>query len=100
MKYHRAAGVTLIELMIVVIVAILGAIAVPSSRSYLVRTHHTEAKTALLQIQVAQEKFCLQHNRYVSVTADISKASPSGLDQALTTPNGMYVISLATGQQT
>jgi type IV pilus assembly protein PilE len=58
-------GITLIELMVVVVVvAILAAIAVPSYRSYMIRTQRTEAKTALLQVQTAQEKFYLQNNRY------------------------------------
>ena len=42
-------GVTLVELMIVVIVVgILAAIAMPSYRQYTMRTHRTEAKSALV----------------------------------------------------
>lgn len=58
-------GVTLIELMVVVVVVtILASIAVPSYRNYMIRTQRTEARTALLQLQAAQEKFYLQNNRY------------------------------------
>ena len=64
-KYQK--GVNLIELMIVVtIVAILGAIAYPSYRNQLMRSHRSEAKAALLQIQVAQEKWFLQNNAYTN----------------------------------
>jgi type IV pilus assembly protein PilE len=98
MKYRRSSGITLIELMIVVvIVSILAAIAVPSYRQYLTRTHRVEAKAALLRIQVAQEKFFLQNNRYITATADLSKPSPNGLDLPTTTPNGMYDISVIVG---
>jgi type IV pilus assembly protein PilE len=60
-------GVTLIELMLVmVIVAILGMIAVPSYRQYSMRAQRTEAKTALLQLATAQERFYLQNNTYTN----------------------------------
>jgi prepilin-type N-terminal cleavage/methylation domain-containing protein len=63
----RSQGMTLIELMIVVIVvAILGTVAVSSYRSYLIRANRTEARMALLRVQAAQEKFFLQNNRYAS----------------------------------
>ena len=63
-------GFTLIELMIViVVVAVLAAIAMPSYRQYVLRTHRTEAKRTLLNVAVAQEKFYLQNNTY---------AGPSG----------------------
>jgi type IV pilus assembly protein PilE len=62
---RRYAGVTLIELLIVVmIVAILGIIAVPSYRGYTMRAHRTEAKSALLQLAANQEIFYLQNNSY------------------------------------
>lgn len=58
-------GVTLIELMlVVVIIAILGMIAVPSYRQYSMRAQRTEAKTALMQLATAQERFYLQNNTY------------------------------------
>ena len=45
----RQAGVTFIELMaVVLIIAILGLIALPSYRQYAIRAHRTEGKAALL----------------------------------------------------
>jgi len=64
-------GVTLIELLtVIVVVSILAAIAVPSYRSYLIRSQRTDATAALLRLAANQEKFYLQNNTY---TDDESK---------------------------
>ncbi len=64
-KYMR--GITLLELMIVVvIVSILTAIAYPNYREYVTRAKRTEAKAALLQIATNQERFYLQNNTYTT----------------------------------
>jgi type IV pilus assembly protein PilE len=94
MKYlDRSKGFSLIELMIVVtIVGVLAAIALPSYRNHLLRTNRTEAKSTLLNVQVAQEKFFLQNNRYAQTTAELSNLPPAGLGIPLTTPSGRYAI--------
>jgi type IV pilus assembly protein PilE len=86
---HVQSGVTLIELMVVVVVAaILASIAVPTYRNYLIRTQRTEARTALLQVQAAQEKFYLQNNRY---TEDlVSAPADGGLGVGNITEGGKY----------
>jgi type IV pilus assembly protein PilE len=87
-------GVTLIELIIVVVVVgILSAMAVPSYRQYVLRTHRTEAKSALLQLQQAQEKFYLQNNTYAANGA-LATAPPNGLGLSATTENGWYTIAI------
>jgi len=82
------AGVTLIELMVVVVViAILGTIAVPSYRQYTMRAHRTEAKTALLRLQANQERYFLQHNAYTD--------DPEALGFAGSlSENGVYTLSI------
>ena len=66
-------GVTLIELLLVtVIIAILGMVAVPSYRQYSMRAQRTEAKTALLQLATAQERFYLQNNTYTNNFAGLN----------------------------
>lgn len=66
-RLRRQGGVTLIELMIVVVVAaILGMIALPSYRQYSMRAQRTEAKIALLQLATNQERFYLQNNTYTN----------------------------------
>jgi type IV pilus assembly protein PilE len=88
----RQTGVTLVELMtVVVILGILAAIAVPSYRSYLMRTNRTDAKATLLQVQAAEEKFFLQYNKY---SYDVASAPPAGLGMQETTANGYYKISV------
>src|SRR5262245_28403221 len=90
---HGMRGMTLIELMTVVaVVAILGSFAVSSYRGYMLRANRTEAKTSLLQLRAAQEKFFLQNNRY-ALSSEISTAPASGgLGVATTTPSGFYNI--------
>jgi type IV pilus assembly protein PilE len=61
----RMAGITLLELMIVVvIIGILGMIAVPGYRQYVIRAQRAEAKSALLQLQTNQERFYLANRTY------------------------------------
>ena len=68
-KYLR--GVTLMELLIViVIIGVLAAIAYPSYRQYVAKAKRNEAKAALLQIATMQERFYLQNRTY---TADMTK---------------------------
>ena len=87
---RKAAGVTLIELMIVVVViAILGVIAVPNYREYMKRTHRTEAKSALLRIQTNQERWYLQHNTYTDDPDDLG--FPGGVSE-----NGVYTLAITT----
>jgi type IV pilus assembly protein PilE len=94
---NRMTGVTLIELMIVVvIVAILASIAVPSYRSYVLRSHRVDAKTALLNLAAAQEKFYVQNNTYAT-NSQLTTAPPNGLGLSATTERGWYTIAIANG---
>lgn len=92
----RGRGITLLELLLVtVIVAILAAIAVPSYRSYVMRSQRTAATKALLAIQGAEEKFFLQHQRYTdSITGDPAD-DPPGLGLLATAEGGMYALTVA-----
>jgi type IV pilus assembly protein PilE len=94
------SGITLIELMVVImVVAILGTIAVSSYRGYMIRSNRTEAKTELLRIQAAQEKFFLQNNRYAT-GAELDDPPPAGLGISLVSPSGMYNIDLSAATDT
>lgn len=91
---NRMTGVTLVELMIViVVVAILASLAVPSYRSYVLRSHRVEAKTALLNLAAAQEKFYLTNNTYAT-DAQLDDAPPTGLGLLDETENGWYTITI------
>jgi type IV pilus assembly protein PilE len=94
---HRTQqrGVTLMELLtVIVIIAILASVAIPTYRTYLLRSQRVEAKTALLQLQAAQEKFYLNGNAY---TDAIDDAPPDGLGLPGVSETGKYEISVDLG---
>ncbi len=79
-------GFTLVELMIVVaIVAILVALAYPSYAEYVDRARRADAKTALLDVHLAQGKWRASDTDYGTL-AEISEAAIS--------PDGYYDIAL------
>jgi type IV pilus assembly protein PilE len=64
-------GFTLVELMIVVmIVGVLMAIALPSYKDYVLRSHRTDAHSSLVDIAARQERFAAQQNSYTDEIAD------------------------------
>jgi type IV pilus assembly protein PilE len=96
MTRSRERGVTLLELMaVVVILGILASIAIPSYRSYLLRTQRTDATAALLRIAAAQEKFYLQNNTYASNDL-LDDAPPTGLGIS-GTEHDYYTLSIGAG---
>lgn len=102
---RRQSGVTLVELLIVIVVlAVLSTISVATYRSFTLRANRTDATTTLLRIQVAQEKFFLQNNRYASGSGELTGAPPAGLGVGLRTgdltPNGYYAITLDAADDT
>lgn len=65
MKVKNFAGYTLIELMIVVaIVGIIAAIAIPSYQSQISGSRRNDAKQQLLQLQIQQEAWRLENDQY------------------------------------
>ena len=88
-RYMR--GVTLIELMIVVvIVSILAAISYPSYREFAARAKRNEAKAALLKLAVNQERAYLQNN---SFTNDLTVLGFSSTP-TFRTDTGSYIITI------
>lgn len=89
-RYTR--GVTLLELMIVVvIVGILAAIAYPNYREFTARAKRNEAKAALLKIATNQERFYLQNNVFTTDLTQLGFAS-----SPYTTDTGTYVVTIGT----
>lgn len=84
---EKQQGVTLLELMVVVVVvAVLGMVALPSYRQYSMRAQRTEAKTALLQLATAQERFYLQNNTY---SANFAALNLTGMSE-----NNVYTLAI------
>jgi type IV pilus assembly protein PilE len=68
LKYHSRSGFTLIELMIVVgVIGILASIAYPSYMDYVRKARRTEAQSLMLNMQLQQEKYRVNHAAYASL---------------------------------
>jgi type IV pilus assembly protein PilE len=67
---HKATGFTLLELMIVIVViAILSAIALPSYTNYIVRGKITEATSSLSELRLRAEKYFADNRTYQNAGA-------------------------------
>lgn len=85
---RQQRGVTLIELMLVVgLIAVLGAIAIPSYRNYAQRAQRAEATSALLRLAANQERFYLTANTYTANVALLGFATG-------VTETGLYAINV------
>jgi len=93
----RQTGVTLMELLtVIIVISILASLAVPSYRRYLLRAQRSDATTALLRMQSAQEKHYLQYGVYVTTTANIPNATTAGgLGLATVSERGFYNLTVA-----
>ena len=97
MNRIKLRGFTLSEMMIVVvIVGILAAVALPSYRNHIIRATRVQAQTELLELAGLQEKIFLNSNSYAfSVTAAYNGTVAGGLGRTSgQTNDGRYNLSL------
>ena len=91
-RVPKQSGFTLIELMIVIaIIGVIAAIAMPSYNSYLLKSRRAEAKIALTKMADAQERWYLQKSTYIT---DVSKIGGADSDPDPLV-NGNYTLSAA-----
>lgn len=93
MRRTQQSGFSLIELMIVIVVlGVLLALAIPNYNGYLERTRRTDARGALLEIASAQERIYFERNQYTAAIADVWSYQ---VDGASVSNEGHYVLSVA-----
>jgi type IV pilus assembly protein PilE len=86
-------GITLFELLVVVVlIGIVAAFALPAYRHHTLRVNRAEAMTALLQLQSAEESYYLRHDTY---TASIEATPPAGLGLSTTSTSHTYALAVA-----
>jgi type IV pilus assembly protein PilE len=76
---HPARGFTLIELMIVVtVLAILAAFALPSYQSYVMRSNRAIAKTAVMEISSKEESWYVDRKQYATTLQALGYPGTAG----------------------
>jgi len=92
---NNVKGFTLVELMIVVaIIGVVGAIAVPSYDSFMKKSKRADAKVGLAKLADRQERHYLQNNTYTtSLTA-------LGITSGGLTEKGYYLLSVVASNAT
>jgi type IV pilus assembly protein PilE len=97
MNIKISNGFTLIELMIVIaIVGVLAAIALPAYQDYVTRAKRADAKSAVLTVQLAEEKWRANNSSYTELMTNLGYPGDSAQDSE----DGNYKISVTGSSAT
>lgn len=102
LRIEKTRGFTLIEIMIVIaIVGILVAVAMPSYTSYIARANRADARTQLIQASLFMQKFYAANDSYKtdrSGTA-VANAMPASLKNSPATGTALYTLSVQAANE-
>ena len=71
-------GFTLLEVVVVMaVVAILAAVAIPNYSEYIMRSHRSEAQSFISDVASRQSQFFLDRRSYAATVADLSMTVPA-----------------------
>ena len=93
-RLDRQHGITLIELMVVVaIVALLGAIALPAYQDYTRKARRADAHTSLMNLRDRQEAYFSNNNTYATDLTLMGYPAAANIDSG----EGHYTLAAAAG---
>lgn len=86
---RKSKGFTLLEIMIVVvIIGVLAAIAIPTYQDHVLRSNRTEGQALLVEAAARQERFFTQNNRYAATVGDLGYSTANSA-------NNLYQLNIA-----
>ncbi|TXT36029.1 MAG: fimA [Comamonadaceae bacterium] len=99
LRAQSIRGFTLIEIMVVVaIVGVLAAVAIPSYTSYIARANRADARTQLMQAALFMQKFYAANDSYKTDRSGskIEDTIPTSLKNSPAEGTALYTLSLQT----
>ena len=98
---NKHTGFTLIELLIVIsIIAILAVNAIPAYSQHLQKTRRADAHTALLSLQLAQEKFRVNCPSYATTIGSTNDCAADTVNNLTTSSEGYYGLAISNATST